>query len=103
VNPAPVRWTSRIFGASWLSYFSLYFTRKHFSVVKSSLGIDEVWLGYIDLGWLRERADRRRHCGRQAGAAACRHVRARRVRGKRGRRFEQREHRVPSPPPITIL
>jgi len=47
-----VRWTSRIFAASWIGYFSLYFTRKHFSVVKSSLGIDERWLGYIDLGYL---------------------------------------------------
>jgi MFS transporter, OPA family, sugar phosphate sensor protein UhpC len=52
VNPAPVRWTSRIFGASYIAYFSYYFTRKHFSVVKSSLGINENWLGYIDLGYL---------------------------------------------------
>jgi sugar phosphate permease len=52
VNPAPVRWTSRIFGASYIAYFSYYFTRKHFSVVKSSLGISENWLGYIDLGYL---------------------------------------------------
>lgn len=47
-----MRWTSRIFGASWIAYFSYYFTRKHFSVVKSSLGISENWLGYIDLGYL---------------------------------------------------
>ena len=52
VEPAPVRWTSRIFVASWVAYFSYYFTRKHFSVVKSSLGISENWLGYIDLGYL---------------------------------------------------
>lgn len=52
MNPAPVRWTSRIFAASWIAYFSTYFTRKHFSVVKSSLGISENWLGYIDLGYL---------------------------------------------------
>ncbi len=52
VNPAPRRWTTRIFGASWIAYFSYYFTRKHFSVVKSSLGISENWLGYIDLGYL---------------------------------------------------
>jgi MFS transporter, OPA family, sugar phosphate sensor protein UhpC len=52
VSSAPVRWTSRIFGASWIAYFSYYFTRKHFSVVKSSLGISENWLGYIDLGYL---------------------------------------------------
>jgi sugar phosphate permease len=52
VNPAPRRWNARIFTASWIGYFSLYFTRKHFSVVKSSLGIDERWLGYIDLGYL---------------------------------------------------
>ncbi len=52
MNPAPRRWTSRVFVASWIAYFSYYFTRKHFSVVKSSLGISESWLGYIDLGYL---------------------------------------------------
>lgn len=52
MNPAPARWRSRIFAISYVAYFSYYFTRKHFSVVKSSLGISENWLGYIDLGYL---------------------------------------------------
>src|SRR5262245_61346013 len=38
-SPAPpVSWTARIFGVSWLSYFSYYFTRKNLSVAKSSFG-----------------------------------------------------------------
>lgn len=38
--------------ASWISYFSYYFTRKHFSVAKSSLGIATRWLGWIDVAYL---------------------------------------------------
>ena len=49
---APRRWTTRIFAASWVGYSSYYFTRKHFSVAKSSLGIGEVWLGWIDVAYL---------------------------------------------------
>lgn len=37
---------------SWLSYFSYYFTRKNFSAVKSSIGLAEVWLKWIDLAYL---------------------------------------------------
>jgi sugar phosphate permease len=37
---------------SWISYFSYYFTRKHFSVVKSSIGLAEVWLKWIDFAYL---------------------------------------------------
>lgn len=46
------RWRTRVFALSWLSYFSYYFTRKNFAVVKSSLGIAEVWLKWIDLAYL---------------------------------------------------
>ncbi len=46
------RWRTRIFALSWLSYFSYYFTRKNFSVVKSSLGVAESWLKWIDFGYL---------------------------------------------------
>lgn len=46
------RWRQRIFALSWLSYFSYYFTRKHFSAVKSSLGIGERWLQWIDFSYL---------------------------------------------------
>jgi MFS transporter, OPA family, sugar phosphate sensor protein UhpC len=37
---------------SWLSYFSYYFTRKNFSAVKSSIGLAEVWLKWIDFAYL---------------------------------------------------
>lgn len=46
------RWRQRIFALSWLSYFSYYFTRKNFSAVKSSLGISERWLKWIDFSYL---------------------------------------------------
>ncbi|MEZ4360924.1 MAG: MFS transporter [Kofleriaceae bacterium] len=51
-NAPPLRWTSRIFALSWLSYFSYYFTRKNFSAVKSSIGLAEVWLKWIDFAYL---------------------------------------------------
>lgn len=41
-------WRARIFGVSWLSYFSYYFTRKNFSVVKSSLGLSMAGLQWVD-------------------------------------------------------
>jgi sugar phosphate permease len=50
--PPPKRWTSRIFAASWVSYFSYYFTRKNFSAVKSSIGLAEGWLKWIDVAYL---------------------------------------------------
>lgn len=50
--PPLARWRQRIFALSWLSYFSYYFTRKHFSAVKSSLGISERWLKWIDFSYL---------------------------------------------------
>jgi sugar phosphate permease len=37
---------------SWASYFSYYFTRKNFSAVKSSIGLAEVWLKWIDFAYL---------------------------------------------------
>lgn len=46
--PAPRRWRARIFALSWLSYFSYYFTRKNWSVVKSSVGT-ELELGKSEL------------------------------------------------------
>lgn len=50
--PAPRRWRARIFGLSWLSYFSFYFTRKNYSVAKSSLGLDKSELKNIDTLYL---------------------------------------------------
>jgi OPA family glycerol-3-phosphate transporter-like MFS transporter len=38
-QPAPTSLRVRMFGLSWLSYFSYYFTRKNYSIVKSSLGL----------------------------------------------------------------
>lgn len=46
------QWRERTFSLSWLSYFSYYFTRKNFSAVKSSLGIAESWLKWIDFAYL---------------------------------------------------
>jgi OPA family glycerol-3-phosphate transporter-like MFS transporter len=40
---APASWRARIFGLTWLSYFSYYFARSNFSVVKKS--IEDVGLG----------------------------------------------------------
>lgn len=37
---------------SWVSYFSYYFTRKNFSAVKTSIGLGEVWLQWIDFAYL---------------------------------------------------
>lgn len=51
-RPALRRWRRRIFAASWLSYFSFYFTRKHFSVAKSSLALSESMLQWIDFAYL---------------------------------------------------
>lgn len=45
---APLRWRLRIFGISWLSYFSYYFTRKNYSVVKPLLGLTDRALLWID-------------------------------------------------------
>ncbi len=45
---SPVYWRRRIFALSWLSYFSYYFTRKNYSVVKSSLGLSPSSLALID-------------------------------------------------------
>ncbi|HUH06033.1 MAG TPA: MFS transporter [Kofleriaceae bacterium] len=36
---APGSLRARMFGLTWLSYFSYYFTRKNYSIVKSSLGL----------------------------------------------------------------
>ena len=45
-------WRSRVFGLSWLSYFSYYFTRTNFSVAKKDiqhdLGFSKDQLGWID-------------------------------------------------------
>ena len=49
---APPRWRARIFSISWLSYFSYYFTRKNYSVVKSSLGLAADDLKFIDFFYL---------------------------------------------------
>ena len=50
------RWRTRIFAASWLSYFSYYFTRKNFSVAKKpmqqELGLSTEALSWIDLASL---------------------------------------------------
>ncbi len=55
-------WRRRIFAISWLSYFSYYFTRKNWSVVKSSVGdefgvdanalknVDTLYLGAYAVG-----------------------------------------------------
>ena len=59
--PAPAAgqlagWRARIFAASWLSYFSYYFTRKNFSVAKKpmarELGLSTDALKWIDLASL---------------------------------------------------
>ena len=46
------RWQDRIFAASWLSYFSYYFTRTNFSAAKkdlqADLGLSKAQLGWID-------------------------------------------------------
>jgi sugar phosphate permease len=52
----PSSWQTRIFAASWLSYFSYYFTRKNLSVAKASfsseLGYSKESLAHIDTGLL---------------------------------------------------
>ena len=40
---APTSWRARIFGLTWLSYFSFYFARKNFSIVKKN--IEDLGLG----------------------------------------------------------
>jgi sugar phosphate permease len=56
VEAPPRRWTQRMFGASWLSYFSYYFTRKNLSVskkaVQAELGLDKAQLRDIDTAYL---------------------------------------------------
>lgn len=53
---ALANWRARIFAASWLSYFSYYFTRKNFSVAKKpmarELGLSTDALKWIDLASL---------------------------------------------------
>lgn len=44
----PASWRRRIFGLTWLSYFSYYLTRKPFSASKSSLGLTKDQLNWID-------------------------------------------------------
>ena len=41
-------WRTRIFGLTWLSYLSYYFTRKNYSVIKSSLGLTSSQLTIIE-------------------------------------------------------
>jgi sugar phosphate permease len=75
-GPAPLSWRARIFGVSWLSYFSYYFTRQNYSIVKSSLGLGAWQLGLLETfynsgycagqfinGWLAERVGPRRLLG----------------------------------------
>ena len=54
--PPPRSWTARIFAASWVSYFSYYFTRKNFSVAKvdaaKELGLSKANLRDIDTAYL---------------------------------------------------
>ncbi len=45
-------WRARIFGVSWLSYFSYYFTRKNFAAVKSSLNLSPANLQWVDFAYL---------------------------------------------------
>jgi sugar phosphate permease len=45
------RWRGRIFNLTWLTYFSYYFTRKFYSVVKSSLGATAGQLAIIDTAY----------------------------------------------------
>jgi sugar phosphate permease len=47
--PAPSSWRARAFGLTWLSYFSYYFTRQNYSVVKSSLGLSAWQLGWLEV------------------------------------------------------
>jgi OPA family sugar phosphate sensor protein UhpC-like MFS transporter len=50
--PAPMAgWRARVFAASWLSYFSYYFTRKNFSVAKKPMA-RELGLSKSDLQWI---------------------------------------------------
>lgn len=50
--PAPALVRARVFGLTWLSYFSYYFTRKNYSVIKSSLGLDKGQLSLIETVYL---------------------------------------------------
>jgi sugar phosphate permease len=48
---APTSWRYRMFGLTWLSYFSYYFARKNFSIVKKS--IEDIGLGTkADFAWI---------------------------------------------------
>jgi sugar phosphate permease len=51
-SQASVAWRSRIFGVSWLAYFSYYFTRKNFAAVKTSLNLSTSALKWIDVSYL---------------------------------------------------
>lgn len=48
---APPSWRSRVFAASWLSYFSYYFTRNTFKATKTTLQA-EFALSKSDLNWI---------------------------------------------------
>jgi sugar phosphate permease len=50
--PAPAPWRLRIFGLTWLSYFSYYFTRQNYSVAKSSLDLGKEELRVIETAYL---------------------------------------------------
>jgi MFS transporter, OPA family, sugar phosphate sensor protein UhpC len=91
VSPeAPPSWRARIFAATWLSYFSYYFTRMPFKASKTSLeaafGLHKAQLNWIDTtyniayclgqvtnGYLTERFGPRRWvaCGMLGSALAC--------------------------------
>lgn len=53
-DAGPLKW--RVFGLTWVSYASYYFTRKNFSVAKRKIeldsGINREALGQIDTGYL---------------------------------------------------
>lgn len=54
-QPAPRSWLARVFAASWLSYFSYYFTRMPFKATKTSLqeehGLTKSDLNAIDTAY----------------------------------------------------
>jgi sugar phosphate permease len=50
--PSPLRWRRRVFGLTWLSYFSYYFTRQNYSVAKSSLDLAPGELRLIETAYL---------------------------------------------------
>lgn len=54
-TPAPAAWRARIFAASWISYFSYYFTRMPFKAAKTTLqadyGLTKSDLNHIDTAY----------------------------------------------------